>query len=82
MVHEKVLAVKNQINLVTAEVLGLPSSTEINPMAIYRNLTRRLQELLFAASKPLQLQVVLGEEFSNLPTQDKHKCSDLPGING
>lgn len=49
MIRDKVLASRGNTSRITTECLDLPSSAEINRIAIYSHLTPRLQELLFSA---------------------------------
>ena len=73
MTRDTVLASRGNASRLTTEDLDLPSTAEINRIAIYSHLTPRLQELLHSAKakpNPLQLQMVLGKRRSNLPTQN------------
>jgi len=49
MIRDKVLASRGNASRLTTEGLNLPSSAEINRIAIYSHLTPRLQELLHSA---------------------------------
>ena len=49
MIRDKVLASRGNTSRITTECLDLPSSAEINRIAIYSHLTPRLQELLHSA---------------------------------
>ena len=84
MIRDKVLTSRGNASRITTNDLDLPSSAEINRIAIYSHLTLRLQELLHSAKahapKHIQLQVVLGERRSNLPTQNGYFYGDSPGV--
>ena len=68
----------------TTKDLDLPSTAEINRIAIYSHLTPRLQELLHSAKAHqntyTELQMVLGKRRSNLPTQNGFFYDDSSGV--
>ena len=62
MTQDTVLASRGNAKRLTTEDLDLPSTAEINRIAIYSHLTPRLHELLHSAkAHQIQLQVVLGK---------------------